>query len=68
MLLGVGYLFFVGSNILLSMVVRQWIAILELVQEKMSPCPTLLSFHPVLAAFMKASVPPVSPALAVVCL
>ena len=36
--LDMGYLFLVGSNILL-MVVQQWIVILEFLQEKMSACP-----------------------------
>ena len=39
--LDVGYLFLVGSNILLSMVVQQQAVILEFSQEKMSTCPTL---------------------------
>ena len=40
--LEVGYLFLVGSNILLSMVVQQRVAILEFLQEKMSACPSTL--------------------------
>ena len=40
--LDVGYLFLVGSNILLSMVVQQWVAILEFSQEKMSTHPSTL--------------------------
>ena len=36
----VGYLFFVGSNILLSMIVQQWVVIVEFSQEKMSACPS----------------------------
>ena len=38
--LDVGYLFLVGSNILLSMVVQQLVAILEFLQEKRSARPT----------------------------
>ena len=38
--LDVGYLFLVGSNILLSMVVQQRVVILEFSQEKMSACPS----------------------------
>ena len=42
--LDVGYLFLcVGSNILLSMVIQQRVAILELLQEKMSTRPSTLS-------------------------
>ena len=40
--LDVGYPFLVGSNILLSMVVQQWVVILEFSQEKMSACPSIL--------------------------
>ena len=40
--LDVGYCFLLGSNILLSMLVQQQVAILELVQEKMSTCPSTL--------------------------
>ena len=36
--LGCGYVFLVGSNVLLLMVVQQWAAILEFSQEKMSTC------------------------------
>ena len=38
--LDVGYLFLVGSNILLSMVVKQQVVILEFSQEKMSASPS----------------------------
>ena len=38
--LDVGYLFLVGSNIFLSMVVQQCVVILEFSQEKMSTCPS----------------------------
>ena len=38
--LDVGYLFLVQSNILLSTVIQQQVAILEFLQEKMSPCPS----------------------------
>ena len=38
--LDVGYLFLVGPNILLSMVVQQQFVILEFSQEKMSACPS----------------------------
>ena len=39
--LGCGiYFFLVGSNILLLMVVQQWVVILEFLQEKMSTCPS----------------------------
>ena len=38
--LDVGCLFLVGSNILLSMVFQQQVAILEFSQEKMSACPS----------------------------
>ena len=41
--LDMGYLFLVGSNILLSMVVQQRVVILEFSQEKMSACPSPLS-------------------------
>ena len=37
-----GYLFLVGSNILLSMFVQLWVVILEFLQEKMSSCPSTL--------------------------
>ena len=37
-----GYLFLVGSNILLSMLVQLWVVILEFLQEKMSSCPSTL--------------------------
>ena len=40
--LDVGYLFLVGSNTLLSMVVQQWVVILEFPQEKMSTLPPTL--------------------------
>ena len=40
--LDVGYLFLVGSSILLSMVVQQLVAILVLSQEEMSTCPSTL--------------------------
>ena len=33
-------IFLVGSNILLSILVEQWIVILEISQEKMSACPS----------------------------
>jgi len=47
--LNVGYLFMVRSNILLLMVVQQWVAVLEFSQEKMStrPC-TLTSCFPII--------------------
>ena len=46
LLLAMGYLYLVGFNILLSMVVQQWVAILEFLQEKMSIHPsTPPSFH-----------------------
>ena len=38
--LDVGYLFLVGSNILLLMVVQQLVAVLESLQKKMSTCPS----------------------------
>ena len=38
--LGMGYLFLLGSNILLLMVVQQRVVILEFSQEKMSTCPS----------------------------
>ena len=38
--LDVRYLFLVGSNILLLMVVQQQVAVLEFLQEKMSTQPT----------------------------
>ena len=38
---GCGYLFLVGSNILLLMVIQQRVVILEFSQEKISACPTL---------------------------
>ena len=38
--LDVGYLFLVGANILLSLVVKQQVVILEFSQEKMSACPS----------------------------
>ena len=38
----VGYLFLMGSNFLLLMVVQQQVAILEFSQEKMSACPSTL--------------------------
>ena len=34
------YIFLVGSNILLPMVVQQWVVILEFSQQKMSACPS----------------------------
>ena len=37
--LDVGYLFLVGSSILLSMVVEQLVAVLVLSQEEMRACP-----------------------------
>ena len=40
--LDVGYLFLVGSNIFLLMVVQQWVVILEISQEKMSTRPSTL--------------------------
>ena len=40
--LGHRYLFLVGSNILLSMVVQQRVVILESLQEKMSAHPSIL--------------------------
>ena len=40
--LDVGYLFLVGANILLSLVVKQQVVILEFSQEKMSACPSTL--------------------------
>ena len=40
LLLDVGYLFLVGSNILLLMVVQQLVIILEFLQEKMSVHPS----------------------------
>ena len=40
--LDVGYLFLVGSSILLSMVVQQLVAILVLLQEERSACPFIL--------------------------
>ena len=40
--LDMGYLFWVGSNILLSMVVQQCVVIVELLQEKMSIHPSTL--------------------------
>ena len=42
--LDVGYLFLVGSNILLPMVVLQQVATLEFSQEKMTTCPSSLPF------------------------
>ena len=42
--LGMGYLFLVGSNILLSMVVQQLVVILVFSQDKMSTRPTLPSY------------------------
>ena len=36
-----GIFFSVGSNILLSMVVQQLVAVLEFSQEKMSACPSI---------------------------
>ena len=41
-LLDVGYLFLVGSNIFLLMVVQQQVAILEIAEEKMSAQPSKL--------------------------
>ena len=41
--LDMGYLFKVGSNVLLSMVVQQQVGILEFLQEKMSTHPSTLS-------------------------
>ena len=41
--LDVGYLFLVGANILLSLVVKQQVIILEFSQEKMSACPIIAS-------------------------
>ena len=38
--LGCGVSFLLGSNILLLMVVQQWVVILEFSQEKMSACPS----------------------------
>ena len=38
--LDVGYLFLVGPNILLSMVVQQRVVILEFLQKMMSACPS----------------------------
>ena len=38
----VGYLFLVGSNVLLLMVVQQQVAVLEFLQEKMSTRPSTL--------------------------
>ena len=38
--LDVGYLFLVGSNSLLSIVVQQWVVIFKFLQEKMSACPS----------------------------
>ena len=40
----VGYLFLVGSNILLLMVIQQQVVILEFSQEKMSACPSMPPF------------------------
>ena len=40
LLLDMGYLFLVGSNILLSMVVQQCVVILEFLQEKMRAGPS----------------------------
>ena len=40
--LDVGHLFLVGCNILLSMVVQQWVVILEFSQEKMNTHPSTL--------------------------
>ena len=40
---GVSFFVCMGSNILLSMVIQQRVAILELLQEKMSTCPSTLS-------------------------
>ena len=47
--LNFGYIFMVRSNILLLMVVQQWVAVLEFSQEKMStrPC-TLTSCFPII--------------------
>ena len=42
--LGVRYLFLVGSSILLSMVVQQLVVIVVLSQEKMSACPSTPPF------------------------
>ena len=42
--LGLGFLILVGSNILLSMVVQQRVAVLEFSQEKMSARPLLPSY------------------------
>ena len=41
LLLDMGYLFLVGSNILLSMVVQQCVVILEFLQEKMNARPSI---------------------------
>ena len=41
--LDMGYLFLLGSSVLLSMVVQKLIAILELLEEVMSACPTVPS-------------------------
>lgn len=38
--LDMGYLFLLGSSVLLSMVVQKLIAILELLEEVMSTCPS----------------------------
>ena len=47
--LNVGYLFMVRSNILLLMVVQQWVAVLEFSQENMSTRPsTLTSCFPII--------------------
>ena len=47
--LNVGYLYMVRSNILLLMVVQQWVAVLEFSQEKMSTRPsTLTSCFPII--------------------
>ena len=38
--LDMGYIFLVGSNILLSILVQQQVVILEILQENMSVCPS----------------------------
>ena len=43
--LEVGYLFLMGSSILLSMVVQQLVVILVLSQEEISTCPLLCHFE-----------------------
>ena len=56
--LGLGYLILVGSNILLSMVVQHWVAVLEFSQEKMRICPsTLPSWNKVKTAKYDTSQP-----------